>query len=331
MNRLPPIVMNDKLQKILAHAGLGSRREIETWITAGRITVNGRRASLGDRASAADRILVDGKLISLVSQHAEAIKALIYHKPEGQICSRKDPAGRPTVFDDLPALPGGRWVSIGRLDLNSSGLLLFTNNGELANALMHPSTGLEREYLVRIRGRASEDTIELLTRKGVKIDGKNAVFSSVTAADAAEEGSNHWYRVVISEGRYREVRRMWDAVGHTVSRLKRIRYGTVKLGRELRQGKVSKMAPKQLEKLVASAGLVEQFAGQLYSGKSKAKPASRPKKGKPEGRVQRNTKPAVRSTKKPQYKKKNSRRSADEPNDTARKSSGKKNRRHGAS
>lgn len=257
--------MSDKLQKLLAHAGLGSRRELENWISDGRITVNGKRAKLGDRASANDRILVDGKLMHLSSTRSEQIKALIYHKPEGEICTRSDPKGRPTVFENLPSLSGGRWVSVGRLDINSSGLLLFTNNGDLANRLMHPSTGLEREYLVRIRGRASEETLKQLTTTGVVIDGKPAHFKSVVPADLAEEGSNHWYRVVICEGRYREVRRMWDAVNHTVSRLKRIRYGTIKLTRDIKQGQHTKIAPKQLEKLVVSVGLGEEFHNQLYS------------------------------------------------------------------
>jgi len=258
--------MSDKLQKLLAHAGYGSRREIETWISAGRITVNGKRAKLGDRANSSDRVLIDGKLSRLSSQQHDTLKALIYHKPEGEICTRKDPKGRPTIYDNLPAIPNGRWVSVGRLDINTSGLILLTNNGELANKLMHPSTGLEREYLVRIRGQASEQTINVLTKKGVDIDGTRARFESVQSSDMAEQGTNHWYRVVIKEGRYREVRRMWDAVGHTVSRLKRIRYGTVKLTRDIKRGKHQKMAPMQLEKLVKSVGLEEQFAGQLYSG-----------------------------------------------------------------
>lgn len=277
--------MNDKLQKLLAHAGYGSRREIETWISDGRISVNGKRAKLGDRASASDRVLVDGKLARLTTQQHEVIKALIYHKPEGQICSRKDPQGRPSIFDNLPDIPNGRWVSVGRLDMNTSGLILLTNNGELANKLMHPSTGLEREYLVRIRGEASPETIKTLTQTGVDIDGRPAKFDRVLQADMADEGTNHWYRVVIKEGRYREVRRMWDAVGHTVSRLKRIRYGTIKLTRDIKRSQHSKIAPKQLEKLVASVGLDEQFAGQLYStrgstergaGRSAAKRTAKP-------------------------------------------------------
>lgn len=257
--------MSDKLQKLLAHAGYGSRREIEKWIDLGRITVNGKRAKLGDRATAHDRLLLDGNLLQLSSPQTQTLKALIYHKPEGQICSRKDPKGRPTIFDDLPDIPNGRWVSVGRLDINTSGLILFTNNGELANKLMHPSTGLEREYLVRIRGLASEETINTLTKKGVEIDGKPARFESIIGADLAEEGTNHWYRVVINEGRYREVRRIWEVAGHSVSRLKRIRYGTVKLTRDVKLGNIVKMAPKQLEKLVASVGLSEEFQSQLYS------------------------------------------------------------------
>ena len=263
--------MSEKLQKLLAHAGYGSRREIETWISAGRITINGKRAKLGDRGTAQDRILLDGKPVGIESRRHEPIKALIYHKPEGQICSRSDPQGRPTVFDHLPAIPGGRWVSVGRLDINTSGLLLFTNDGDLANKLMHPSADLEREYLARIRGRASAESIARLTGAGVEIDGKMARFERVVPADMAEQGTNHWYRVVIKEGRYREVRRLWDAEGHTVSRLKRIRYGTVKLTRELRQGQFLRMAPKQLEKLIASAGLTEQFQSRLYASRGAGK------------------------------------------------------------
>jgi len=271
--------MNDKLQKLLAHAGYGSRREIEAWISDGRITVNGKRAKLGDRASASDVVLIDGKKTMLGAQQRETIKALIYHKPEGQICTRKDPKGRPTIFENLPSLPGGRWVAVGRLDINTSGLILFTNNGELANKLMHPSTGIEREYLVRIRGQASEQTIEKLTREGVEIDGKPAKFDSVLPADMSEEGTNHWYRVIIREGRYREVRRMWDAVGHTVSRLKRIRYGTIRLTRDVKRGQHIKVAPMQLEKLVNSVGLHDLFGSQLYSARTGANnSAARPRK-----------------------------------------------------
>ena len=172
------------------------------------------------------------------------------------------------MFERLPAIPNGRWVSVGRLDINTSGLLLFTNSGELANKLMHPSTGIEREYLVRVRGAPSAQTIEMLTSNGVEIDGKKAKFDRVLPADMAEEGTNHWYRVVIREGRYREVRRMWDAVGHTVSRLKRIRYGTVKLTRDVKRGQTAKLAPKQLERLVRSVGIEQEFAERLYGARN---------------------------------------------------------------
>lgn len=277
--------MSDKLQKLLAHAGLGSRREIETWITDGRISVNGKRAKLGDRAEAADRILLDGKLMSLSEVGGQQIKALIYHKPEGEICTRKDPKGRPTIFENLPGIPGGRWVSVGRLDINTSGLILLTNNGELANKLMHPSTGIEREYLVRIRGAATQETLTLLTGDGVDIDGKPAKFERVLASDMADQGTNHWYKVVIKEGRYREVRRMWDAVGHTVSRLKRIRYGTIKLTREVKRGHHAKIAPMQLEKLVASVGIQDEFATQLYSSHGSSS-AVKSKTRRPQARPQ---------------------------------------------
>jgi 23S rRNA pseudouridine2605 synthase len=273
--------MTEKLQKILAAAGYGSRREIERWIDDGRITVNGKRAKLGDRALSSDRILIDGKLTRLQAQSATPLKALMYHKPDGVICSKKDPQGRPTIFDGLPALPNGRWVAVGRLDINTTGLLLFVNNGDLANKLMHPSTGLEREYLCRVRGEVSEETILKLTQQGVELDGAVAKFQSVLGADLSEEGTNHWYRVIIREGRNREVRRIWEAVGHPVSRLKRIRYGTVKLSRDQRRGKYEKMAPKQLEKLVEQHGLKDEFQTLLYSaGRSQNRNATAPKRTK---------------------------------------------------
>jgi 23S rRNA pseudouridine2605 synthase len=281
--------MSEKLQKILAHAGYGSRRELETWISAGRISLNGKRAKLGDRADSRDRILIDGQPVALVEKKHETLKALIYHKPEGQICSRKDPKGRPTIFENLPDIVNARWVSVGRLDINTSGLILLTNSGELANKLMHPSTGLEREYLVRIRGRASEESIVNLTKTGVMVDGKTAKFDSVVIADLAEEGTNHWYRVVIREGRYREVRKMWDAVGHTVSRLKRIRYGTVSLPRSLKLGQVDKMAPKQLERLVRSAGLEDLFAENLYSAQRAGNSSKRVTYSKAKGQRKNNS------------------------------------------
>jgi 23S rRNA pseudouridine2605 synthase len=236
---------------------------------------------------------VDGNIMSLSEVAGEQIKALIYHKPEGEICTRKDPKGRPTIFENLPAIPGGRWVSVGRLDINTSGLILLTNNGELANKLMHPSTGVEREYLVRIRGAASAETITKLTKEGVDIDGKPAKFERILASDMADEGTNHWYKVVIKEGRYREVRRMWDEVGHTVSRLKRIRYGTIKLTREIKRGQHAKIAPMQLEKLIASLGIDEEFATQLHSSRNSSSTSG---SGKPRDRSPRERSSVDRSS-----------------------------------
>ena len=276
VRQVPTKPMSERLQKLLAHAGLGSRREIEGWISEGRISVNGKRASLGDRATAQDRVLLDGRPLRLSSQTQEQIKAILYHKPEGEICTRSDPKGRPTIFENLPAIPSGRWVSVGRLDLNTSGLLLLTNSGDLANKLMHPSTGLEREYMVRVRGAVSDESIKILSKEGVMLDGRRARFDRIFSADLAEEGTNHWYRVVIKEGRYREVRRLWEAVGHPVSRLKRIRYGSINLPRDVKRGQHSKLAPKQLEKLVNSVGLLEEFRHQLYSNRisSSSKPVA---------------------------------------------------------
>ncbi|HAU66768.1 MAG: pseudouridine synthase [Arenicella sp.] len=262
--------MSEKLQKVLAHAGRGSRRQIETWITEGRVQVNGRSAKLGDRVDLTDRIVLDGEAVYIRSQQTSQIKAIIYHKPEGEIVSRNDPAGRPTVFEKLPSIADSRWVSVGRLDINTSGLLLFTNSGELANKLMHPSTGLEREYLARVRGQLNAKETEQLTRTGIDIDGKLAKFESVIAADMGEEGSNHWYRVVIKEGRYREVRKLFEAVNHLVSRLKRIRYGSIKLTRDVKLGHAVKMAPQQLEKLISAAGIESEFGDRSSVGKMRS-------------------------------------------------------------
>ncbi|MEO0367740.1 MAG: pseudouridine synthase [Pseudomonadota bacterium] len=249
--------MSEKLQKVIANTGRGSRREVERWIEAGRISVNGKSAKLGDRVDDTDKIAIDGKLIQINAGKNVRAKLLLYHKGEGKIVSRSDPGGRPTVFEDLPNLANGRWIAIGRLDLNTSGLLLFSNDGGLANKMMHPSTGIEREYLVRVRGRISGETLTSLVREGVVIDGKNAKFERLFPADQSEEGTNHWYRAVIKEGRNREVRKMFEEVGHTVSRLKRIRYGTIQLTRDLKQNKSTLAAPQQLSKLLQSYGLNE--------------------------------------------------------------------------
>ena len=215
---------------MLAAAGLGSRREIETWIEAGRVAVNGKVAHLGDRAVPGDVILVDGKPV--VRPETSQPRVLLYHKPVGELVTRSDPQGRKTVFEQLPP---GRWVAVGRLDLNSSGLLLLTDSGELANRLMHPRYGLEREYVARIRGTLqSYEEKKLL--QGIDLDGVPARFESVRS-DRASEGTNQWYRVVLKEGRNREVRRLFEALGHPVSRLVRVRYGPLELPADLAPGR----------------------------------------------------------------------------------------------
>ena len=232
-----------RLQKLLAAAGLGSRREIETWIEAGRVSVRGRVAQLGDRAAPGDPVEVDGKPVNLAS--AGAARVLLYHKPVGELVTRSDPQGRPTVFSRLPP---GRWVAVGRLDINSAGLLLFTDSGELANRLMHPRYEFEREYAARVQGRLAPEILGKL-RRGVPLEDGVAAFSSIEP-QRESTGANQWYRVVLKEGRNREVRRMFEAVGARVSRLIRVRFGPVELPRELEPGQWQEMRnPVILQKL----------------------------------------------------------------------------------
>lgn len=223
----------EKLQKILAQAGLGSRRELETWISAGRVTINHQIAKLGDRASAADHIAVDGKPLKLSLKKAET-RLLLYHKPAGQICSRHDPEGRQTVYEYLPQLKTGRWISIGRLDMNTSGLLLFTNDGDFANRLMHPSSDIEREYAVRVLGGKLPQEILHRLQKGVMLEDGIAHFEKIFPAGG--DGANVWYHVILKEGRYHEVKRLFESQDIQVSRLIRVRFGPLFLPRDLRPG-----------------------------------------------------------------------------------------------
>ncbi len=232
-----------RLQKVLAAAGLGSRRQIESWIEAGRVTVRGQVAKLGDRAEPGDAVTVDGKPVELAG-NAPA-RVLLYHKPVNELVTRSDPQGRPTVFARLPA---GRWVAVGRLDINSAGLLLFTDSGELANRLMHPRYEIEREYAARVQGRLTPEALEKL-RTGVALDDGIAAFSFIEP-QRESTGANQWYRVVLKEGRNREVRRMFEAVGARVNRLLRVRYGPVELPRDLEPGQWREMQnPAILRKL----------------------------------------------------------------------------------
>lgn len=225
--------MSEKLQKVLARAGVGSRREMETYISAGRVSVEGKTAYLGDRVEGNELIRVDGHQIKLKPLADDLCRVLMYNKPEGEMCTRKDPEGRPTVFDRLPKLDGSRWVAVGRLDINTSGMLLFTTDGELANRLMHPSKQVEREYAVRVFGEVNEAMLQTL-RHGVKLEDGTAKFQKITYRGG--EGRNHWFHVVLSEGRNREVRRLWESQDVQVSRLIRVRYGDMEMKRQLPLG-----------------------------------------------------------------------------------------------
>ncbi|MDR2093560.1 MAG: pseudouridine synthase [Azoarcus sp.] len=222
----------ERLQKVLARAGLASRRQIEEWVEEGRILVNDRPAGPGQKIGPGDRVKLNGRLVSL-RFGARAPRVLLYHKPEGEIVSRHDPEGRPTVFERLPVLRRGRWLAIGRLDFNTSGLLLFTDDGGLANRLMHPSHGIDREYAVRLLGELTDEQIRSLTT-GIALEDGPARFDTLRREGG--EGVNHWYRVTLSEGRNREIRRMFEAVGLTVSRLMRVRYGPIELPPRLKRG-----------------------------------------------------------------------------------------------
>lgn len=246
------VVQDEKLQKVLARAGFGSRRQMESWISEGRVKLNGKIATLGDRASAEDSIMVDGKKVVNTSPDATAPRVLVYNKPENEICSRKDPEGRPSVYDKLPMIKHGRWVAVGRLDINTSGLLLFTTDGELANRLMHPSANIDREYAVRVMGDVSDEMISNLL-KGVLIDDHQCRFTDVRFF--AGEGRNRWYHVVIMEGRNREVRKLWESQGVKVSRLKRVRYGPVFIPSRVKKGQLYEMTQKEVVGLYETAGL----------------------------------------------------------------------------
>ena len=232
----------ERIQKLLAAAGLGSRREIETWIAAGRITVRGRVAQLGDRAAPGDEVLLDQKKIRFEANEAEP-RLLLYHKPVGELVTRSDPQGRPTVFERLPRPGAGRWIAVGRLDFNTSGLLLLTDSGELANRLMHPRAEIEREYEVRIQGGLTDPAMRRLL-EGVTLDDGPARFLVLQELkDRKQTGANRWYRVVLTEGRNREVRRMVEAVGARVSRLVRVRFGAFRLPPDLAPGRCIDVDP----------------------------------------------------------------------------------------
>jgi len=275
----PKYPLSEKLQKVLAEAGLESRRALERWIEAGRVSVNGVQAKLGARVQATDIIRVDGREVSRRPPGTEKLRVLRYHKPAGEICSRADPGERRNVFDRLPHISRGRWIAVGRLDINTSGILLFTNIGELAHRLMHPASGIEREYAVRVLpwdskadstqssgdirhgdGKNNEVTPEVIAhlRKGVQLEDGVARFEHII--DVGGQGQNHWYHVILKEGKTHEVRRLWEAVGLKVSRLIRVRYGPIPLGRDLRPGRWEQISPKEAAELAESVGLGKLIA-----------------------------------------------------------------------
>ncbi|MES2821923.1 MAG: pseudouridine synthase [Pseudomonadota bacterium] len=247
------IVHGEKLQKVLARIGLGSRRDVEAWISQGRVKVNGSIATLGQRVDLHDAIAVDGRLLKREEEAETVRRVLIYNKPDGEICTRDDPEGRPTVFDRLPRPKEGRWINIGRLDINTTGLLMFTTDGELANRLMHPSYQMDREYAVRVRGEVDEEMLERL-KAGVVLEDGPARFTDIKEAPGGE-GFNHWYHCVVMEGRNREVRRLWESQGLVVSRLKRVRFGPVFLTSDLTMGRWREMSQGEVDILAAEVGL----------------------------------------------------------------------------
>lgn len=239
-----------KLQKILANLGLGSRRKMERWIEEGRVSVDGSVATLGDRIRSGQSLRLDGKPLEM--EAAAEVRVLLYHKPVREVCSRDDPEGRKTVFERLPKLKSGRWISVGRLDFNTSGVLLFTTDGALANALMHPSAQTEREYLVRVMGRVDEPMLESL-KDGVELDDGPARFSDIQ--EGGGDGINRFFYVVLMEGRNREVRRLWESQGTTVSRLKRVRFGEVFLPSKLKKGQWLELPQRDVDVIYEMAGL----------------------------------------------------------------------------
>ncbi|APX92019.1 23S rRNA pseudouridylate synthase B [Halomonas sp. 1513] len=250
----------EKLQKVLARAGLGSRREMETAISAGRVKVNGKLATLGDRIEIRDKVTFDDRPVTLRGAEETPRRVIMYNKPEGELCTRKDPEGRRTVFERLPRLKGERWIAIGRLDINTSGLLLFTTDGELANKLMHPSTEVEREYAVRVMGEVRREHVVAMV-EGVMLDDGPARFSDVQ--EFGGEGINTWFHVVILEGRNREVRRLWESQGLTVSRLKRVRYGNIFLDKRAKAGEWTELTQDEVDDLASLAGLASRKVPEL--------------------------------------------------------------------
>ncbi len=268
----------ERIQKLLARAGVGSRREVESWIEAGRLQINGEPVMPGQKASVRDRIDLDGKRLDILAGAEVLRRVLIYNKPEGEVTTRRDPEGRPTVFDRLPRLPDHRWIAIGRLDINTTGLVLFTTDGELANRLMHPSRQVDREYAVRVFGEVDDAMIKRLS-EGVLLEDGTARFTDIS--EAGGKGVNQWFHVTLMEGRNREVRRLWESQGVRVSRLKRVRYGPVFLPSRLTMGKWEELDQKAVDALSRSVDLPPVDIPAKTPSEQKAHDRKRKKKAAP--------------------------------------------------
>lgn len=259
---IEPSQPGERLQKVLAQTGMGSRREMEEWISAGRVLVNGSVAILGMRVSEGDKVQVDGRLVRLQLQAEQSLpRVLLYHKQEGEIVSRDDPNERASVFDVLPKLRGQKWIAIGRLDFNTSGLLIFTTSGELANRLMHPRFEVEREYAVRVQGEMTPDQMRQMTKDGIELEDGLVRFDNLS--DEGGEGFNHWYRLVLKEGRNRVVRRTFEALDLPVSRLMRVRFGIVNLPPRIKRGMMVELGEPEVRKILEWVGLPAGVAKQV--------------------------------------------------------------------
>jgi 23S rRNA pseudouridine2605 synthase len=275
--------MSERIQKVLARAGYGSRRQLEALIKEGKVTVNGEVAKLGDQVDVGDNMRLDGKAVSAKRLWQQPQQVLLYNKPVGEVCTRRDPEGRRTIFQSLPTPEQGRWVSVGRLDINTSGLIILTTDGELANRLMHPSNEMDREYAVRVLGEVSPEVMQTL-RDGVELEDGKAKFNDIQ--ESGGEGANHWYHVVIQEGRNREVRRLWESQGVQVSRLMRVRYGPIIIPSQLKMGRWMMLDGNDLVALYEEVDLVPKI--EAPTGRA----GQRDKKSRPMKSKTRSTKPA---------------------------------------
>lgn len=254
----------ERLQKVLAQAGMGSRREMEEWISAGRVTVNGEVATLGMRVVEGDEVRADRRIVRVRAQGGNLPRILLYHKQEGEIVSRDDPEHRTSVFERLPRVPGQKWIAIGRLDFNTSGLLIFTTSGDLANRLMHPRFEVEREYAVRVQGEMTSEQMRQMVKQGIALDDGPVKFEMLS--DEGGEGFNHWYRLVVKEGRNRVVRRTFEALGLPVSRLMRVRFGIINLPPRLKRGMTLELDEKKVRQVLEWMGLPMVVAAAKQAG-----------------------------------------------------------------